>query len=106
MRGPSPVYLNAVWLPSGDLQLSWTRRSRQGFAWIDDIDAPLAEASEEYRVTVIGSSSTIEVEAERPEITIASSALAGAGSGPTTIQVRQVGDLAVTRPVETTISLP
>jgi hypothetical protein len=106
LRGPSPIQLEAEWLPTGDLQLSWTRRSRHGWAWIDEVDAPLGEAREDYRVTVIGSSAAIEFEVPQPQMTVAASSLANAGAGPATIEVRQIGDLAASRPAQLSLTLP
>ncbi len=52
LRPLSPVRLNAATGASGDIALSWIRRSRDGFAWLDGTDVPLAEESERYRITV------------------------------------------------------
>lgn len=49
---PSPVHLSARRQPSGDLHLAWVRRSRQGWSWIDGVDAPLGEEAERYRLTI------------------------------------------------------
>ncbi len=48
----SPVHLRTELLANGDTQLSWTRRSRDGWSWLDGVDAPLAEESETYVITV------------------------------------------------------
>jgi len=48
---PAPVRLAAD-AQDGGTMLRWTRRSRAGWAWLDGIDAPLAEESERYRVTI------------------------------------------------------
>jgi hypothetical protein len=107
LRGPSPVGLRAEWLAGGDLGLSWTRRSRQGWAWIDEIEAPLGEAREQYRVTLTGSAgTTIECEVEQPLVTISAASLAIAGPGPALVEVRQIGDLAATRPTQLTVTIP
>ncbi len=53
LRPLSPVAMTVTAQPGGDLAIGWTRRSRAGFAWIDATDAPLAEESEAYRVTVM-----------------------------------------------------
>lgn len=51
LRPLSPVHL-CLRRDGGDLRLSWIRRSRAGFAWLDFVDAPLAEEREAYRVQV------------------------------------------------------
>lgn len=53
LRPLSPVRLVASVGASGDISVSWIRRSRDGFAWLDGTDVPLAEESERYRVTVM-----------------------------------------------------
>lgn len=106
LRPPSPVRLDAVFAVNGDLTLSWIRRSRRGWAWVDEIDAPLGESREEYRVTVIGSLGSLERGAGTPELTIAAADLAAVGSGQATIEVRQIGDWAASRPAQRTIIIP
>jgi hypothetical protein len=51
LRPLSPVHLR-LRRNGGDLTLSWIRRSRAGFGWLDFVDAPLAEEREAYRVEV------------------------------------------------------
>ncbi|UAJ08817.1 phage tail protein [Polymorphobacter megasporae] len=52
LRPLSPVALTVTTLANGDRLISWIRRSRAGFAWIDGADAPLGEEAERYRVTI------------------------------------------------------
>ena len=49
---PAPVHLRAERIAGGDIRIGWTRRSRQGWGWIDGVDAPLGEETEAYRVSV------------------------------------------------------
>src|SRR3546814_11179567 len=49
---PSPVHVTASLLADGSVNVQWIRRSRQGWGWIDGVDAPLGEESERYRVTL------------------------------------------------------
>src|SRR5437773_1982324 len=60
IRPPRPVKLAAAVQPTGEMVVSWTRRSRDGWSWIDDVDAPLCERIEQYRGTIAGSASTAE----------------------------------------------
>lgn len=105
LRPPTPVNLSAILQPNADLLLNWTRRSRMGFAWIDGVDAPLGELREQYQVDVTGSAGTMEFIVEQPSLTISSADLASLGGGPATIEVRQIGDLAASRPVQLGITL-
>jgi hypothetical protein len=106
LKPPAPVAVDASWQGNGDLQLSWTRRSRQGWSWIDEIDVPLGEAREQYRVTVIGAAASLEFETGQPSLTIAASTLGSAGSGPAAIEIRQIGDCAASHPARLNLVLP
>lgn len=105
LRPPSPVNLTAEIEASGDLSIAWIRRSRQGFAWIDGVDAPLGEATEQYRVLITGAAGTLEVLAGQPSLTIASSELAAVGTGAAGIEVRQIGDFAMSHPAQINVSI-
>ena len=52
LRPLAPVHLRLWRDAAGDAHLSWVRRSRQGFDWIDGVDAPLAEEAELYDVQI------------------------------------------------------
>ena len=105
LRPPSPVNLVVVPQDGGGLLLSWTRRSRLGFAWVDDIDAPLGEAREQYRVNLTGSVASLEIYADQPTVTISAADAAALGSGPVVVEVRQIGDLAASRPAQLSFTL-
>jgi hypothetical protein len=105
LRPPNPVNLTAAIQPTGDLVVNWTRRSRAGWAWIDEVDAPLAERVEQYRIMVTGSAGAEEFLTDQPSLSVSAATLAGFGAGPATIDVRQVGDLAASRPAQISITL-
>ena len=52
LRPLSPVHVRGSRVAGGDIELRWTRRSRQGFDWIDGADAPLGEETERYALTI------------------------------------------------------
>ena len=106
VRPPAPVNLCAGFDVGGSLALSWTRRSRRGWAWVDEIDVPLAESREMYRVNLSGPASALEIECLEPALSISAPELAPLGSGTALIEVRQIGDCAASRPATTTILLP
>jgi putative tail protein len=99
MRPPSPVHLRASIEGDGTLHASWVRRSRNGWAWTDDIDAPLGEAAERYRVRVDGPGGSLEAETAVPNVEFDAAQLAGIGPGAA-ISVVQVGDHALSRLTE------
>jgi len=105
LRPPSPVNLVADKQEDGGLLLQWTRRSRQGFAWVDGIDAPLGEIREQYRVAVTGSSGSIELDLDQPLAALAGALVDTLGLGPATVEVQQIGDRGASRPAVLTTSL-
>ena len=104
VRPLSPVKLSASFDAAGALSVSWTRRSRAGLSWVDEVDAPLGETGELYRVTISGPGQSVEFSCEQPRLSIAASELAGLGS--VLIEVRQAGDWAASRPAQITVDLP
>ncbi len=50
-RPLSPVHPRAATGADGSLHLTWTRRARGAWTWLDGVAAPLHEESEEYLVT-------------------------------------------------------
>jgi hypothetical protein len=105
VRPVSPVDVDAGLDADGNLAMTWTRRSRSGFAWIDGIDAPIGESSEQYSITVTGSQSAIGLSSAAPMLEIAAAERAEAGSGPFTIEVRQLGDAGASRPAALTLNV-
>jgi hypothetical protein len=105
LRPPMPVNLTAAVQSTGDLVLNWTRRSRNGWAWVDGVDAPLGERVEQYRVTLTDSVTTAEFLSDQPSLSIPAAAVAALGTGPATFEVSQVGDFAASRPARISITL-
>jgi hypothetical protein len=104
VRPPSPVNLSAEIDGDGHLLLSWTRRSRQGFAWVDEIDAPLGENIEQYGITLTGAATQIQLTSDQPSLSVSAGTMAGLGAGPVTIVVRQIGDFGASHPAQTSIT--
>lgn len=106
LRPPSPVHVLAATDANGDLTISWIRRSREGWTWADEIEAPLGEGREQYRLVLTGSGGTFETETASPTAVVSAAELAAVGSGIASLTVVQVGDRAVSRPATLFISLP
>jgi hypothetical protein len=96
LKPPSPVHLIAEFNSAGDLNCSWCRRSSFGWAWIDNVDAPLGCSSELYRVQLQGSLSSIELDTNVSNATFVAADVAPLGSD-LTLNVMQIGDFAVSR---------
>lgn len=81
------------------------RRSRLGFAWVDEIDAPLGETAERYRLRLHGSAGSLELETTAPSATVTAAELASIGAGAVTVSVAMVGDRALSRWTSLSITL-
>ncbi len=82
VRPPAPVALTSTPFGDGTARLTWTRRSRMGWRWIDGVDAPLGEEAERYRVTVNGEDRVVDT----PETMLGAGDLAAG-----VVAVRQLG---------------
>lgn len=94
LRPLSPAHLR-LWQTGDDILASWVRRSRSGFGWADFIDAPLAEASEAYCVTVWRDSVLVRsVTVTAPAFRYAAAErLADGGTGAVELRVSQISAL-------------
>jgi hypothetical protein len=100
VRPPGPVYLVFETL-GGVPTISWIRRSRAGFRWIDGSDAPLVEESESYRVAIVPAAGGARI----VTTTARSCALTPDEAVPGTIvEVRQLGTLSESAPATLTLS--
>lgn len=60
LKPPAPGHAAGVRdAASGDWALWWTRRSRQGGAWLDGADLPLGEESERYELEVLAAGGAV-----------------------------------------------
>jgi len=100
LRPPTPVHLRAIRGEDGGYRISWIRCSRSGWAWLDGVDAPLAEDQERYRLTITradGLERTVDL--TMPMFSYAAADLAEDSSAgePVTLTVRQIGTNAISR---------
>lgn len=105
----SPVHARVVRLVSGDLHVSWIRRSRiEADAWADG-EVPLDEAEERYRLEIMnGSAVARTVEVGEAEFTYAAAdELADFGVSQTVLglRLRQLGRLAAGLPLEAVVAV-
>lgn len=103
MRGasvvpPSPTHLTYVRDGEGGASVRWVRRSRAGWRWIDGVDAPLAEESEAYRVTIAAQG--VERIVDTTEIRLTAADLAG---GAVSVTISQRGIFGESRVARLTI---
>lgn len=103
VRPPSPCQLRATW-NGADLQVTWVRRSRLGWVWLDGGDVPLGEASIDYSVRLSSATATIELSSGTESLLASAAQLALLGAGPYQVEARMRGDRATSRPISTSIS--
>lgn len=100
----SPVAVEAVTLSGGDIEVRWTRRSREGWLWRDGVDAPLAEEREAYHVSWQGG----EADTVYPRFAYTAAMRAAdvtAGRTSTTFTIRQIGAAALSPPATLSIDI-
>lgn len=93
----TPVHPRASATPSGGLELRWTRRARGAWGWPDEIETPLVEQDERYRVGVGPVDlPVVSWEVGEPSLAIAPAELAAlvAAHPGAPVWVRQVGSFA------------
>lgn len=105
LRPPRPVHLRTTRSPDGALAVTWVRRSRIGWGWLDGVDAGLGESVERYRVQVRGGAGSLDLETEQASVTISSTQVSSLGAGQAEISIVQVGDYAASRPATLLLSL-
>lgn len=96
------IGIRAVVHDDHDVTLSWIRRSRLGWRWIDGGDAPLGEAVERYQLRIQPSTGEVQI-VERDAATFMLSAAMRA-SGPVVVEIRQAGDHGLSPPA--TVIIP
>lgn len=101
---PAPVHLAAARERDGSLVMRWVRRSRSP-AWVDGADVPLGEQAEHYAVALTGTAGSMLVEATAPEVRVGLTQIDGLGRGPTTVEVRQIGDWGASPPASCAVTL-
>ena len=105
----SPVHARVVRQVSGDLHISWIRRSRiEADAWAEG-EVPLDEAEERYRLEIMNGSAVVRtVEVGEAEFTYAAAdELADFGMPQTVLglRLRQLGRLAAGLPLEAVVTV-
>jgi hypothetical protein len=104
LRPPSPVHLTVRRAPSGDCDIRWVRRSRNGWAWIDGSDTPLGEEREEYAVRIAAPGIERVVQTAEPFWSYSAAQQAADGiSGAFAVSVAQQGMIGSR---EVTIAVP
>jgi hypothetical protein len=96
LQPPSPVHLCAERGQGGDILISWVRRSRIGWSWLNEADTPLGEESERYRLSISGAGFERIIDLALPSY-VYSAALQGE-DGVTealTVRVAQIGTRAL-----------
>lgn len=90
----APAQIAATRAASGDLTITWVRRTRFGGAWADGADVPLNEESERYEVDVMNGANVVRTIAVNTPVAVYSAvqqvADFGAVQGAVTVRVFQL----------------
>jgi hypothetical protein len=110
LRPLSPVHLRAVPLSDGTIDVQWTRRSREGWRWLDGIEVPVAEEAELYRIEIaaLPLAESIGATLAQPHYQLSAGQLAelrSAGATSLTLSVRQIGRFVQSDPATTAFPL-
>lgn len=84
--------------------LSWVRRSRLAWNWVDEIEAPTDGGFNGFRVRLSGAAGSFERDVTENACALDAAEWSVVGSGPLTIEVRQIGPTSLSRPAITTIN--
>ncbi|RXZ64876.1 phage tail protein [Pelagerythrobacter rhizovicinus] len=101
-RPLAPVHPRATVLPSGALSLRWIRRARGGWTWPAEIELPLVEEAELYRVGIGPVEAPLASwEVAEPRLVIEADDLAAlsAAHPGAAVWVRQIGSFAASDPL-------
>lgn len=93
----APVHAQAQTLADGSLAVSWVRRARGGWKWLDGVDEPLQEEAEAYQVGLGSPDSPIAVwQTNAPEFTFSATLLTQlhASQPGAELWVQQIGTYA------------
>ena len=102
----APVHVRAVSDGAGGWTLSWARRSRNGWRWTSGSDVQLGEESERYDVRLLDGDTLVRrVETSASVWTYDAAMIAVDGATELTVEIRQIGTLALGRPARLTLSL-
>lgn len=105
LRPLSPVHGRRLPTGDGSLQLVWTRRARGAWTWLDDVEVPLHEASEAYRVEyAVGTAVLASWELTAPELAVPSATWAALAVPGGTFAIRQSGAYSLSDPLIVPVS--
>lgn len=99
VRPLSPVHGRVRVHDDGHLQLKWVRRTRAHMGWRDEVDVPLGESVERWRIQLVPPVANLGPwESERAEWNLSAGdrAMLLAGSS---VEIHQIGDFAMSPPL-------
>ena len=106
LRPLVPVKGSISDLSSGEKKLTWTRRARGAWQWLDEVDVPISEPAEAYDVRFMdGNGAILTWETANPSLIIAADLWEeiSSAAGPRRFEIRQIGRSSLSHPLTLTI---
>lgn len=106
LRPLTPVHGAAHPLADGGLRLSWTRRARGAWRWLDRVEVPLHEPQEAYEIAHVAPHGAAQIwRTAEPRLTLDAAAWAALSpDAKARFEVRQIGRVSLSEPLVITIS--
>ena len=101
LRPLSPVHGNAALQSDGSVALTWIRRARGAWLWLDGVEAPLNEEFERWEIAVGESTAPVlRWQTTSATLTVTAAQIAGLPTAaPHYFTVRQIGRNAASKPL-------
>lgn len=101
LRPLSPVHGTAAWRDDGSIALTWVRRARGAWAWLNGVDTPLNEEFERWEVTIGDPAAPVLLwQTTTAALVITAGQVAGLPAGaPRYFAIRQIGRNAASVPL-------
>lgn len=102
LRPLEPVKASLNLAADGSRTLTWVRRARGGWQWLDEVDVPQTELTERYEVRFVDGSGRQSLwQADAPTLSFTAARWSELRSPPLPhrIEIRQVGSASMSRPL-------
>lgn len=104
MRPLTPAHVQAAIASDGSVMISWVRRSRLAWGWMDEVDAPADSSVSGFRLSAAGTGGSLVRDVTASAAVLTAVEVSSLGPGAVQIEVRQIGVVGLSRPAAITIN--